>query len=352
MKPAGRLLLVDCARALAAFGVLLWHYHVFFWHPGAFGDPPTVALPLHRPLALFYDYGLWAVPIFWVISGFVFSRVYIGQVVSTGDFIANRFARLYPLHLLTLLIAAALQVGIYARFGTWFAYDHNDASHFALQLTFASNWLNHDLSFNGPIWSVSVEVLIYAVFWAIHSRLARSAPLLPLLTTLAFCELALVSGGNWLAQCGFCFFLGVTLEVASPKVARLFAIALLAMGAALLWRARLHFGVPALFGAILVGLIELERFIPDQWARTLTAIGDNTYGMYLWHMPLVILMFLIFGTGLAGAATSPWFLLAFLTTVILIARVSFLWFEKPMRNRIRRLWTQRYQIGLKARPAA
>lgn len=45
-------------------------------------------------------------------------------------------------------------------------YPNNDWTHFGLQAVFASNWGPHrGYSFNGPIWSVSIEVLLYGLFF-------------------------------------------------------------------------------------------------------------------------------------------------------------------------------------------
>lgn len=336
-----RLLLIDCTRALAAFGVLFWHYQMFFWQPGSDRSPPDLARyePLHGSFALFYDYGFYAVPIFWIISGFVFSRVYLGHDASTRDFITNRLARLYPLHLLTLVVVAILQIAAGMRYGTWIGYGNNDAYHFLLQLAFASNWFTQDFSFNAPIWSVSVEIEIYALFWLAHRWLLRFGMLLPLGFAIVFHEYLRVDGSSWVAQCGFNFFLGVTLEIAqriSPSRTRLVALAMMAAGAALLYSGRIPLGIAGLFGGSLVFLAELDTLIPSRCAPLLTAIGDCTYGMYLWHVPIIISLFVVFGAGLASVAPSPLFLATFLTLVIASARISFLWFEKPMRQLIRR----------------
>lgn len=50
--------------------------------------------------------------------------------------------------------------------GSYFVYPNNDIKHFLLNLFFASSWsFESGHSFNGPIWSVSVEVLLHALFF-------------------------------------------------------------------------------------------------------------------------------------------------------------------------------------------
>jgi len=46
------------------------------------------------------------------------------------------------------------------------SYRDNDLPHFLAQLFLASEWgIVHDSSFDGPIWSISIEVLAYFVFF-------------------------------------------------------------------------------------------------------------------------------------------------------------------------------------------
>ena len=83
-----------------------------------------------------------------------------------GVFWGRRFARLYPLHFVTLLFVAGLQAYHLSVNGSHQLFGFNDTYHFILNLFMASPWgLEEGLSFNAPIWSVSVEVIVYFVFW-------------------------------------------------------------------------------------------------------------------------------------------------------------------------------------------
>jgi peptidoglycan/LPS O-acetylase OafA/YrhL len=130
------------------------------------GDVPALS-----SLFLAYDHGDLAVPAFWAISGYIFYWRYAQPINShrsgLADFSVRRFSRLYPLHFSTLLAVAALQYAYFSTHGTTFIYADNGAKAFGLQLLFASNWFSwQGFSFNGPIWSVSAEILIYFVFLA------------------------------------------------------------------------------------------------------------------------------------------------------------------------------------------
>jgi peptidoglycan/LPS O-acetylase OafA/YrhL len=152
-----------------------------------------------------------------------------------------------------------------------------------------------------------------------------------------------------IAQCGFFFFLGVATFVIfgrtrdETRAARLLmslAIAALAglatvlspgYGASLL-------GTGGLFAAATLALTAMEpaedRRMNGFWA----ACGDASYGMYLWHVPLQVALFVLVTPYVQPSelAKSPWFLVAYLSIVCTVARVMFLLFERPMRGLIRK----------------
>ncbi|MBC7757078.1 MAG: hypothetical protein H7Z20_10680 [Bdellovibrio sp.] len=77
--------------------------------------------------------------------------------ISFTKFAFLKLSRLYPLHLLTLLLVAAIQ--LYSANLHQVAVGDNDAYHFFLNLFFVSAWeLDNSLSYNIPAWSVSVEI--------------------------------------------------------------------------------------------------------------------------------------------------------------------------------------------------
>ena len=87
---------------------------------------------------------------------------------TAGNIFVLRFSRLYPLHIATLLFVAALQPLYFNLTGYFFGYQNNDLTNLVLQLLMASNaTVQNALSFNRPIWSISVEVLVYFFFFMI-----------------------------------------------------------------------------------------------------------------------------------------------------------------------------------------
>jgi peptidoglycan/LPS O-acetylase OafA/YrhL len=200
-----RYTLIDGLRGFAALAVLCWHYQHFFMSPQR--DLPVVAaldLPLRWLLEPFYTQGFHGVEVFWTISGFVFATVYSASRATTRDFAVNRLARLYPLHFVTLLVVAGLQLLALGGLGRWLIYGNNDLIHFVGQILFIGGE-GRNASFNAPIWSVSVELAIYAVFWAARGWLEQRPALRSLVFAGAF-TVAHKFVGDAITACGAYFF--------------------------------------------------------------------------------------------------------------------------------------------------
>ncbi|MDP3906995.1 acyltransferase [Novosphingobium sp.] len=347
-----RLTLIDGLRGLAAVAVLFYHY-MHFAMIGTDHERYFQYLdyqPARAMFGLLYDWGFYAVQLFWMISGFVFAAVYLDRPATTREFVVNRFARLYPLHFLTLLVVAGLQFIALQQVGHTLLYDNYDWWHFFLQLFFASDWLvGTGQSFNGPIWSVSVEVVVYALFWVLREPL-RKFGAGGLIAVIALCLLGnLFSSVSRIPNCAFYFFVGTALfrlhewlhlrngagRSLICAVLTLAGLAALREGSGL---AREVVAIPALTGAALLMLAAVENAAPRGLRRASSWLGDCTYGIYLWHVPMQLaLMLVILPHGNPAEFTAQgWVLAAWLGAVILAARLSFIWFERPLRERLRR----------------
>ena len=340
---------IDLLRGIAALAVVLFHYLNFFIPAGQ-----QEAVSNYRELEPFrevlwpaYGYGLWAVQLFWLISGFVFAAVYVGTTATTREFVVARIARLYPLHLLTLLVVAALQFGRLWWLGNFQIFQFNDIYHFVLNLLFISSWgLERGPSFNGPIWSVSVEVAIYAVFWITLKPLYRRGLAGPLSVACLFTLGSIFDlPGTVFWQCGFYFFTGSSIYIVfsilrgSPWL--FFAAGLLSLGMAGMAALRIHFDhlTPIILPAILLLVCGAEAAGWIRTSRWTEIIANNTYGVYLWHIPIQLFLLLLLdgAIGNRSVVTAGWFLILYLILVIAVARISYLGIELPARRAIRRL---------------
>jgi len=185
-------------RFLAALWVLLFHYTA--WH--------LIELP--APLAAFVAQGRAGVSLFFILSGFILYHTYHAEFQNRVSgarfraFIRARLARVYPLHVLTLLLITP--------FTLWYVWTESAGAKvwFGVIPTpslLASSWfanllllhvyhptLPFEELWNGPSWSIANEMVFYLLFPAfaalILSRIHRTKVLLRLATVLFVLEVA------------------------------------------------------------------------------------------------------------------------------------------------------------------
>ena len=151
---------IDFLRWLAAFGVVVYHYLLHFQISEIQYSSFLNYLIINKEFAPKF---VW---LFWTISGFVFTNIYISKNINLKKFFISRFARLYPLHFLTLVLVAILQTLSNYFFSHTQENYINDFYHFFLHVFFASDWGFQDgWSYNTPVWSVSIEIPIYFLFF-------------------------------------------------------------------------------------------------------------------------------------------------------------------------------------------
>ena len=310
-----RIASLEIARFVAALSVIFWHYSQFFMVGKLSDDAVQLVdvgrLPLEPLLAPFYHVGYVAVSVFWTISGFVFFFKYAEPIsrrtIGPGRFFVLRFSRLYPLHLTTLILVVILQ-GLYLQdHAAAFVYGPNDAPRFVAHLFMASNWfLDQPLSFNGPMWSVSSEVVVYLLFFVVVRAIQPGLrlPLAAACLALAIDNLPAFATIRPIARCAEYFFLGGVLEVVQRRIAacgapvRTLACALalcVAVGCvyvnALMGWPTFDHGWRLVFSASLIlACVNSDRIIGRKPLMACAALGELTYSMYLLHFPIQIAM--------------------------------------------------------------
>lgn len=340
--PAMRFHYVDALRGLAAIAVLICHYR-FFFSEGVQDWRHDAPLPLYPLLWPLYEYGGIAVQMFWTLSGFVFALAYgtHGKNLPIRTFLVHRVARLYPLHLITLCVVAALQIVSLSIYGRWTVEGNNDLSHFLLHLFFASNWFTMDGSFNGPIWSVSVEVLIYVAFVIYLKRVGMNLTGAAVLS-LGGLALALLTGSP-VAACLGLFFAGVVTFMVAPRFGKwllpLTISAQLGVAGLALVLSSLGYGTHTLLAylgtpALLGFFVALDLRLPPLSHR-LQWLGMSTYSIYLWHLPIIVAVKIMLGSQIPRVLESPWALLIYCVLVIGLAVLSYKWIEVPSQRWIR-----------------
>ncbi len=349
LGPANKLLGLEVLRFLTAFAILVFHYRHFAF----VADKPVGLvndrLPLYRLLHVFYDCGSYGVWIFWCISGFIFFWKYRDAIadrsISGWKFFALRFSRLYPLHIATLLLVALVQPLYFNLNGYFFVYQDNDLTHFLLQLLMASNWGFHDaLSFDGPIWSISVEVLVYFFFFIM--LLATRSWLLNLVVIAA----CLTASGQ-VAACFAFFYAGGLAAMArravTPSVYRFAAESAgwLAVIVLPLWAWQFTKGhlesmdfLLLTFTPILLFCLSRDIAMPASLQKVVEAAGNMTYSSYLLHFPIQLMAVVGFATVRAPIPLyDGMFFGLFIGTTLVASYLTYRYFEAPAQNLIREL---------------
>jgi peptidoglycan/LPS O-acetylase OafA/YrhL len=138
-------------RFIAA--MLVYLYHLTAFSPG-----------LPEWLQTFMSAGFNGVSLFFTLSGFVICYNYYNKMTtrprsSLWPYFVSRFARVYPMHFFTFLYVFST-VNLSTQLQT-------KSDQILQQLTLTQAWnpdRNAALSFNGPAWSVSVEIFLYLCF--------------------------------------------------------------------------------------------------------------------------------------------------------------------------------------------
>jgi peptidoglycan/LPS O-acetylase OafA/YrhL len=360
--PANKLLGLEVLRFLTALAILVFHYRHFAF----VADEPVGLvndrLPLYRLLHVFYDFGPYGVWIFWCISGFIFFWKYRDAIsdrsVGGWKFFVLRFSRLYPLHIATLLLVALVQPLYFNLNGYFFVYQENDLTHFLPQLLMASNWgFQNALSFDGPIWSISVEVLVYFFFFimllATRSWLLNLVVIAACLTASGQVAAACLTTSGQVAACFAFFYVGGLAAMArravTPSVYRLAAESAgwLAVIVFPLWAWQftnrhlesMDFLLLLLtFTPILLFCLSRDIVMPASLQKVVEAAGNMTYSSYLLHFPIQLIAVVVFAIVRAPIPLyDGTFFGLFIGTTLLASYLTYRYFEAPAQNLIREL---------------
>jgi peptidoglycan/LPS O-acetylase OafA/YrhL len=276
-------------RAVAALGVMLFH---FTKEAGL--ELGLLAPPIQR--------GYLGIDLFFVLSGFIIHHVYrttFAKQVEVGpaaDFIRSRFARIYPVHLLTLTVMLfffAVSVLVLHR-------APEDPSAFSWTAIIASLFLVNGwfdlLTPNIPAWTVSAEWFAYLLYPAagfLAARLHNGSRIALVLVALIVIEL--VGNEHPLLRISPEFALGMmaydlnadlSLARRMPWYSGWLVTGLILASTYLLTGE--HLGVfSGLFAVLLVALSNNSDHLGSLLARPVPVyLGEISYSTYMVHHPV------------------------------------------------------------------
>lgn len=338
-----RFVVLDFYRFVAALGVFIFHLK---------NIDQGISPAWNGSFGLFVD-------MFFILSGFVISYSYPAStgVRSYTRFLVRRIARIYPLHVLTLLVFAGL-----ALIGIAGPTEHSGVSDFLYNLFLIQAWgVTDHLSFNSPAWSISAELFCYLLFPLLMWLAGSVRPIVLAIIVAAsygilahghlpiWAERSQMYGANFdyaMLRALPSFLNGILLAIlfklSGPyrkKPVAIAGIAVFALSVLILNvfakpdLAIILFSLAILLTA--VGESAFQRFPGSDW---LGRLGNTSYAIYMLHELLLLLLFkpAWHYLGLQPGAFAL-FALACCIVLTIAADVTYTYIENPARKLINRL---------------
>jgi peptidoglycan/LPS O-acetylase OafA/YrhL len=353
-----RLPQLDGLRGLAILLVIVWH--VVCWTPAVPHSPLAVT---RRLLGLTWS----GVDLFFVLSGFLLGAQLIdkrGEANYFSSFYIRRFFRIVPLYMVIVLILGSVLfalglegpdneggIGMMPGWGWYVTFTQN------VWMAWGRDWsLWHPMT-----WSLAIEEQFYLflpliIFLAPVNRLRMllvigicAAPLLRTASWLAFPNAGTLAHVSLFTRMDS-LLLGVLcawairhgMEFSRRTLYLLLAALSLPLAVFILknWTyaaqpmLSIGYSLLAAFYAVLLLLTLSEKQGPIAWVMRLPwlrQLGIYAYFIYLTHWIVAYLIFRAFGKLLVVRSASDAALLAgSLAVTLLVARLSWQWFEAPL----------------------
>ncbi|HEY0792989.1 MAG TPA: acyltransferase [Chthoniobacterales bacterium] len=349
-KPREGLRSHTALRGIAAMTVLLGHLPI----TGLFPRSSTTFY-----LCQFFSWNVEAVFLFFILSGFILNFVYGGAPIRWRAFFVARFARVYPVYILTLLLALG---NIFLSAAIREVPLPVSAGQVLANVLMTQSWpLVYQDSINIPGWSLSVEAFLYLLVFPGLILLRRRHTGLIALLTVPCAAVALwlqhdngplldrLPGAYILEGCSG-FLIGFALCQCVPNGVRsrfVDVASMLAVAAAILafFDVLPKMALALILPSIVAFTIDQGTFLSQALSgRWLVFLGEISYSVYIWHWPIVLGLTHVWGVRSLGAseldpAASLTSKVGYLASSVLLSLVvgalSYFFFEIPVRKRIR-----------------
>ncbi len=298
------------------------------------------------------------VDFFFILSGFILTHSYIRAIedgtFSARDFYIKRFARIYPVHIVTLILSALTTAATLTFWGVGF--DSGDSwSCLTSSVLMLQAWGIHAKPcFNNPSWSISAEWFAYLLFpllaaWALKKK-PQAVMLLSSVAIILLCILFLYLGKPFthLTAQGFIrivpdFVLGIGLylfgrkyELRKASAGTFYAVVGFMF---LCFVLNIPDAVIVLIYALVIYVAaELSRQRVDTALEGAKLVfwGEASYAVYMLHhviweaLPVPVMMRALDGSKVFDAPFWAACAVALVLTFIL-SKYTYLYLEKPAR---------------------
>ena len=323
-----------------------------------------------------FDTGYVSVSLFFILSGFILTYNYAssetsGVVQNRRGFWAARVARIYPVYLTGFLLAAPFALHTHLHLKSLFATLPSLSGRVFSFLTLTQAWTpSHALFWNGPSWSLSVEVFFYLLFpfilpwlWRLNEKQLLGVALLLWLAMLVpsgVLDSLGAHAGHGAAESSATlnfikyspvlrlpeFMIGIMLGkhfLGKPEPDSFFrfssfasavtALALLGMSPRLP-TLMVHNGLlDPIFALLIYGLCKWNGLLAQFLSTSAVVfLGESSYALYLLHQPCMEWFNSIFkrlGMQPSYALFALYSLLTFAVSALVFVLI-----ERPMRKRI------------------
>lgn len=313
-------------------------------------------------LSGFLRNGGMGVSLFFILSGFVLTYTYLGSTASLREFFVARFARIYPVYLFSLLVAAPF-------FFKKFVDDGHAGDVPSLifgKLTMLQSWIPWMTdNWNVPSWSLSTEAFFYLLFPALLTALSKLPRSMRMPLMLAF---AVFYGfGLPLSQ-----FASPDYSLSPIRDAGLFACGILLGLEFDEGRRAPRWLFPAMVAGVVLFMIGFEPLPANGFVKTLFTLllagtifgaasisprtphflndarlkllGEASFALYILHVPIASI-FGFAGSKLGFRLEQPFVMATYFAVCIWASIIVFRKIETPANRFLRRLGRSRKELA-------
>lgn len=315
----------------------------------------------HESVSFAFWSANYGVSYFFILSGFVMIVAYGDQPqINFLEYLKNRLARVYPVYALAMLLMFAY---------LFVTKDENIYKGILLNVFLVQAWVpGKALSFNGTGWSLSVEMLFYLLFPLlfnyVYKRLSAKILVLPVVIIWLFTQMLL----HWVLYSKYYhgfpskshdfifyspimhvneFLIGNLSGLIFMKrwsgvkkhfdVLVLLVIAMILIAFEHTMGMTYHNGILALLFVPLILLISTNKGLITYVFKLkfLVFLGEISFGIYILQVPIFSFSAMAIKYFKLEAVVNPFYFP--LSVLIVVASLSYLLIETPLRNRIKKI---------------